>query len=240
MCERIDDVELVLFESGAVSNLPSETDVQHMAAIAGQHKLTYTVHLPLDAQLGAAEEKERRESVQKCRRVMELTLPLTPLGWVVHLHGDYRSEPPSRNMTLWREQCRQSLRELTETARDPQLLCVETLAYDFSHLSGIIEDTQVSVCLDIGHLLVGNRSVEAHLDAWLHRTRVVHVHGVRDNGKDHCDMRYLPAGLLEDLAERLAALPDGSRRVVTMEVFGERDFEASMQEAGKRLRAWLK
>ncbi len=79
------------------------------------------------------------------------------------------------------------------------------------------------------------QSVGAYLDRWFDRARVFHVHGVRPDGQDHAHLGFLPAGQLEDLAGRLARLQAGDDRVVTMEVFGQDDFERSMQVMAERL-----
>ncbi len=69
--ERVDDIELVLFESDEFSNLPSEDDIRRLANTADEHGLSYSVHLPLDAYLGHSDRSERLRSVEKCRKIIE-------------------------------------------------------------------------------------------------------------------------------------------------------------------------
>lgn len=238
---RVDDVELVLFESDAFSNMPSPDDVSEMARLAKEAGLSYTVHLPMDTRLGSADEVERIESVGKCRRVMEPMAPVAPFAWILHLHGDRRGNPPTDEPVRWIEQNRRSLAELLDTTTvKPQEICIETLDYDFGLVAGLVETFDLSVCLDIGHLLVYDRDVGAHLDRWLDRARVFHVHGVRADGADHVDLGHLPEGLLENMADRLTQLPKADSRVITLEVFGKDDFERSMEVVQKRLQKWLK
>ncbi len=47
----VDDVELVLFEADDYSNLPDSATVDCLRALADEHDLSYTVHLPLDLTL---------------------------------------------------------------------------------------------------------------------------------------------------------------------------------------------
>ena len=143
-------------------------------------------------------------------------------------------------MARWLAQNRRSLAELLDNGPDPATICVETLDYDFGRIAGLILEFGLSVCLDIGHLLVGGRNVADHLDRWMDRTRVFHVHGVDAQGKDHVSLAHLPKGLLQDLAARLGPLPQENPRVVTMEVFGEEDFEESMAVIAEELSTWLK
>lgn len=233
---RVDDVELVLFEFDGWSNMPSPKDVAEMARIAQADGLSYTVHLPLDTRLGSSDESERIASVGKCRRVMQLMGPIHPFAWILHLHGDYRGDPPTDDPARWLEQNRRSLTELLNpTAVNPRNVCVETLDYDFNLVAGLVESFDLSVCLDIGHLLVYGRDVAAHLNRWFDRARVFHIHGVMADGMDHVSLEYLPAGLLENLSDHLLRLTDGDARVMTIEVFGEADFEGSMRVLQERL-----
>jgi len=233
---RVDDVELVLFESHGCSNMPSAEDVAEMARIAQANRLSYTVHLPLDTRLGSPDEAERLASVEKCRYVMDLVAPVHPFAWILHLHGDRRGDPPTDDPARWIAQNRRSLTELLSlTAVDPRSICLETLDYNFSLVADLVEAFDLSVCLDIGHLLVYGRDVTAHLDRWFDRARVFHVHGVRPDGTDHVSLAYLPAALLKNLSDRLARLPQEDARVLTLEIFGEADFEASMQVLRERL-----
>lgn len=235
---RVDDVELVLFESDAFSNMPSPGDVESMARLRRTNGLTYTVHLPLDTRLGSADETERSASVGKCRRVIDRMRPVDPFAWILHLHGDRRGDPPTDDMTRWIEQNRRSLGELLNGGPDSRMICVETLDYDFEQVARLVDEFDLSVCLDIGHLLVNNRSLPAHLDRWLDRARVFHIHGVSPDGRDHVDLSHLPRGALEDLAGRLVRLSIADVRVVTMEVFGEDDFERSVHTIAERLAQW--
>jgi sugar phosphate isomerase/epimerase len=236
----VDDVELVLFESDEISNIPKPEDVKQMAGLAGRAGLSFTVHLPLDIHLGHGDDSERRASIGKCRRVIERMRPLDPFAWILHLHGDKRGSAPSDEPARWASQNRRSLTDLLNGGPDPEKICVETLDYDFSYTAGLIEEFGLSVCLDIGHLLANGRDVGAHLDGWLERTRVLHIHGVRPDGTDHVDLGYFPPGLLENLAERLAGYPGRDLRVVTMEVFGRDPFERSMRVIKERLAKWLR
>lgn len=237
LCGLVDDVELVLFESDEFSNMPSARDVREMASIGRKFDLTYTVHLPLDIALGSADEEERMSSVGKFQRVIERMSPVEPFAWILHLHGDRRGETPSEDLTRWNGQNRRSLAELLSGGLVPSKICIETLDYDFQHIAGFVEDFNLSVCLDIGHLLMNGRNVQAHLDRWMSRTRVFHLHGVNPQGTDHCHLGYLPEELLKDLAARL---PLEEKRVLTMEIFGQDDFERSLAVIAERLASWRK
>ncbi len=232
---RVDDVELVLFESDEFSNMPSSDDIAGMARLKADTGLSYTVHLPLDIRLGSGNEAERVASVGKCLRTIEKMSAVDPFAWILHLHGDRRGDPPSDDLDRWHHQNRRSLNELLKKGPAPRQVCIETLDYDFEQVADLVEAFDLSVCLDVGHLLVARRDVSAYLARWLDRARVFHIHGVDPSGKDHCDLSHFPETVLQRLAALLASLPSGQRRVVTMEVFGEQDFERSMQVVAQAL-----
>ncbi|MBM3497087.1 MAG: sugar phosphate isomerase/epimerase [Armatimonadetes bacterium] len=223
---RVDDIELVLFESDELSNLPDPRTVGRLRELAATHGLTYTVHLPLDADLGDVEEAARRRSVAKCERVIDRLAPVSPVAYLVHFHEDLSPAPAPRPAPEWLAALRRSMEDLLERVADPELLCVETLSYPFGWVDAIVAEMGASICLDVGHVLLAGERVEAYLDRYLPRTRVVHLHGLRE-GQDHRDLGGLPEGLLSLLLTRLASdpLPE---RVVTLEVFNRADFEASL------------
>jgi sugar phosphate isomerase/epimerase len=223
---RVDDIELVLFESGETSNLPGPAEIAELIRWRDRAGLSYTVHLPLDAQLGAADERLRQSAVAQCLRVIELTRPLDPFAWVLHLDGRRRGDSPADDVADWLAALSGSVRTLLAAGVPPQSLCAETLDYPFELVAPLISELGLAVCLDIGHLVMRGRDVGAHLDRWLGGCRVLHLHGIRD-GRDHRDIAALGEPLLRRLLERLAS-PGAAERVLTVEVFGREDFEASM------------
>ncbi len=243
----VEDVELVLFESDEFSNLPTTDDVREMGRIADGAGLTFTVHLPLDAYPGAANENERRKSVDKWLRVMDLMEVLSPFGWVVHLNdppgqipyesasmagtretGDAARNPARKNPPWdnWLHQCEKTLDELISRTK-PENLCIETLSYDFGRVFPLVVEKSCSVCMDIGHLVMTGRDVPACMDAWLDRTRIIHLHGVQSDGRDHVDLRHFDTRLLHGILSTLKRCNHKSR-VLTVEIFSIEDLESSL------------
>jgi sugar phosphate isomerase/epimerase len=218
LADKVDDIELVLFESDEFSNLPEAVTIERLKDIAGRFDLTYTIHLPLDTLMGHAKASVRQQSVDKCLRVIERTAPLSPFAYIVHFHGDQRGKSPSLEMERWVEGHRQSVERLLRVV-DAQDLCVEMLDYPYELIDGIVTDYGLSVCLDMGHILLYGYAPEEYLDRYLSRTRVIHLHGV-EVGQDHHGLAFVPAGVLNSIVDRLG---NGSNktRVVTMEIFDE-------------------
>ena len=225
LADKVDDIELVLFESDEITNLPDAATVKMLKEMADRSDLTYTVHLPLDTWMGHEDESVRQRSVDKCLRVIDCTAPLSPFAYIIHFHGDHLGESPSLDLARWIDGHRRSVERLLQgvNSRD---ICVETLDYSYALIEDIVTDYGLSVCLDIGHLLLWGHEPEDYLDRCLQQTRVIHIHGV-ENGNDHRSLAFLPAGLLTTLMDHLGSGSEKSR-VLTMEIFNERAFNQSL------------
>jgi len=234
LAPRVDDVELLLFESDEISNMPDDDLIQKLICIGDEQDLTYTVHLPIDIRLGAVDENERENSVQKCLRVIKLMDTVKPFAYILHFSNTSFVAMDEMNEIEWRawlEQLDRSMQEIMDAGVAPESLCVETLSYDFARIAPIVEKYNLSVCLDIGHILMYGGSVKEHLDLYLSRTRVFHIHGIKD-GKDHASLKYLDAAVLDMVLERISREGE-PERVVTMEVFSENDFVESCDRLTK-------
>lgn len=223
----VDDIELVLFESDEISNLPDENVIASLNCLRTEHGITFTVHLPLDTQLGSLDEEERRRSVEKCLRVMKLTSSLMPFAYIVHFHGEMRGRVPAEDITKWVDALGRSADGLLDSGIKPGMLCVETLDYPFELVENIVMQRGMSVCLDAGHLVFFGYPLEEYLDRYLALSPVIHVHG-NCNGNDHRDISTLDPQVLTTLMGYLCAATD-RKRVVTLEIFGRKDFERSMK-----------
>ena len=226
LADKVDDIELVLFESDEFSNLPDETTVKRLKEIADRSDLTYTIHLPLDTWMGHEEAFVQQRSVDKCLRVIECTTPLAPFAYVLHFHGDSRGSCPSPDLERWIDGHRRSVERLLQDV-DSHDLCVETLDYPYEIIEDIIRDYNLSVCLDIGHLLLCGHEPEDYLDRYLPRTRIVHLHGIED-GHDHRSLSFLSPRLLNTIIDRMGNGPK-NHRVLTMEIFDEGALTQSLE-----------
>jgi sugar phosphate isomerase/epimerase len=214
---KVQDVELVIFESDeAGSNLPDRATIDELIRIGTEHDLTYTVHLPLDLSLADSER-----SIGIAAKVIETTRPLGPVGYVVHLDGN--AEPGSEELRRWTDRCCGCLVRLGEAAGSLHLLCVENLDDQLPlMLDTVLERMPVSCCIDIGHLWKNGRDPIPCLEAWLPRSRVVHIHGV--GTRDHKALSLMAEDVLDPVVEKLS---NGFHGVVTLEVFSQEDFEQS-------------
>ncbi|MDO9541356.1 MAG: cobamide remodeling phosphodiesterase CbiR [Kiritimatiellia bacterium] len=219
----VDDIELVLFESGDKSNLPSPETVESLVNLANANDLSYTIHFPLDRKLGSESVKERMAMQKSILAIMRLMRPLRPFAWILHLEG-IAAAADSRRIEVWQKHITGLLPAIIAEAGNPALVCVENLFYPFEWCVDLIESFKLGVCLDVGHLLLAGADVSSHLKRFLPRARVVHLHGIRA-GKDHQALDSIPEN---DFRQLLAALAD-FRGVLTLELFSFPDISASIK-----------
>lgn len=227
---EVQDIELVLFEvDDGPNNLPSPETVAELAALAGAHGLTYTVHLPLDLRLGASGD-ESHVSLIKARKVIERTRALDPWAYVLHLDGkDLLASLPEREgagAKSWQDYSVRALELAAEWAGGAERLAVENLErYPLNFILPVIDRVPVSRCVDVGHLWLDGHDPLPYLQAALPRTKVVHIHGIAE--RDHKSLAHVPPRQLNPVIEML--LREKYSGVLTLEVFGEEDFCSSLK-----------
>ncbi len=222
--DKVDDVELVLFESGEQSSIPDASQVREMQSLAADTGLTYTVHLPLDLSPGARDESLRRTCADTWKRIAGLMQPVNPVGWVVHLNDPPRDQ---HSLAAWEEQCRKSLQELSREI-DPKLLCIENLDYDHELIWPWVLEMGFSLCMDLGHLQVRGENLPACLDKWLGHVRIIHLHALNSDGRDHVGLQHMDKDLLARLLHAFDT-KSPSPLVVTLEIFSNKHFQGSLE-----------
>lgn len=229
LSEWAQDMQLVLFDlPGGPSNLPDSREVDALARLGAEKGLSYTVHLLDDVWLGLVADL-RHPSMQRARQLIDLTRPLSPWAYVLHLDGRSVRSPSTgaERLRLWQDACVRALEHLALWTGDPALLAVENLeGYPPDFVGPMVERAGVSRCVDVGHLWLDGHDPLPHLAASLDRLRVVHLHGLSAR-QDHQSLAHTSPHQLDPVTAFLAA--NHFAGVLTLEVFGEEDFHASRQ-----------
>lgn len=228
---RVSDIQLVLFETDTHgSNLPDAALRHALREQAARHNLTYTIHLPLDLRLADGGRAEH-DSLVKARRVIDATRELEPAAYTLHLDAG-RLPPPwgacrehPLTLAVWQEQAVRALETVAAWVPDPGLLCVENLEkWDPAAFDAVLERVPVSRTVDIGHLWLEGKDPLPILEAWLPRTRVVHLHGI--GSRDHQSLLLMPPEKRDPVVRLLKARFGG---ILTLEVFNEKDLAESLE-----------
>lgn len=222
---KVRDIQLVLFELDDQSNLPDQAVIDELNRLASQHNLTYTVHLPLDLRLGT-EGEETHISLHKARRVIESTLEIEPLAYVVHLDGkEERLSSDPAVLARWEEQAVRSLQTAAQYCGDIQRLAVENLeGYQPDFNDRVIHAAGCSRCIDIGHLWLDGHDPLEYLPGRLDETIIMHLHGI--GKRDHQSVQLIPEDKLDSLISVL--LEKNYQGVLTLEIFSESDLMSSL------------
>jgi len=200
--------------------------VDRLAAVKEALGLAYTVHLPLwsvepSTPLGPV----REGSVRALVGCIEATQSLAPECFVLHATGALAAEfyrmslPPLANQLVLRQfhaAARASVsRILAETGIASRQLAIETIEFPFELTLELADELDLSICLDVGHVLVGfSGPIDLFdaLEACLPRLAEVHLHDGPWQGPDQhigygLDHRPLGAGDLDTarFLDRLAA-----------------------------------
>ena len=221
---RVDDVERILFEvEDGPGNLPGLAALERLRAVAATSELSYTVHLPLDINLGAVDAADH-PSLLKAVSVIERMRCLDPLAYVVHLEGeDVLAGGMPRQK--WLDRTVAALESLGERTGGCHNLAVENLeGYPLDFLDPVLERIDVSCCVDIGHLWLEGHDALSFLAARIDRTRVIHLHCI--GTRDHQSLAHMPISQVRSLRELLDR--EGYAGVVTLEVFNQHDLETSL------------
>ncbi|MHC1741603.1 MAG: cobamide remodeling phosphodiesterase CbiR [Syntrophobacteraceae bacterium] len=220
---HVDEVEIVLFESGHESNLPTPAEIREMARIGSDLDLTYNIHLPSDLFFGDP-DAARRETFEKTAvRFYERTLPLDPTRYILHLDSRKADGTPEHDRDAWLDRVQGAVAHLAREGIDLQRLAVENLEYPLERILPLVDSHRMTFCLDIGHLLRYGYDLELTIDRFLKRSSMVHLHGV-NHGVDHRGIDCIPDTQWEPISRALQDYDGG----VSLEVFSFADLASSL------------
>jgi len=90
---------------------------------------------------------------------VDLFEPLTPTTHTLHLEMPRDIKKHIKNqekLEKWLKNTRQGLEDLLKDIVDSDILSIETLDYPFSFIETLVEEFNLSVCIDVGHQIKYN------------------------------------------------------------------------------------
>jgi len=230
----IEDIELVFFESKWKDSIPSLETIKVLGETAAKYGISYTVHLPYDVDVASSDYDERVDAIETWKTFINLTKDLPIHGYVGHIHIAENTTDNSNNEVSFimkdskREDSNKSIalvedsikKILSDTQIDSDLLCLETLEQPFELLLPVIKKLNLSIALDVGHMVRFNTYSLDKVKSLLPYTRIIHLHGI-NKGDDH---KSLIENTDFDLKEFIHLLQNYSHQdiVVTVEVFNKK------------------
>jgi sugar phosphate isomerase/epimerase len=227
----LDEVELVLFESQDCHNLPTPGEIHDMATLAADLDLTYNVHLPGDLFFGDPDPALRQAFCTTALNFYERTLDLHPTAYILHLDSRKADGEVEADRNAWRQRVHESLDIMQSRGLDLRRVVVENLEYSLERIEPFAAAFGMDLCLDIGHLLRYGHDPEKQLETFLHKSTMVHLHGVKD-GEDHLGLNHIPPQTWEAICQALQEYCGG----VSLEVFSLNDLIPSLQRMQELIR----
>ena len=210
---KVDEAGLLFFESAAALAYGPED----LPAWLSDLPLSYHLHLPADLPMHAPEE-----AAAICLALFQKTAFLGPLKGVLH-------PPPAERLAAF-------VNAFARLGGDPKTLLLEnTRENDLLCLEAVIEEYDLPICLDMGHVLLYGQCALLERPGLLRRAGMIHASAP---GRGAEEGRHLPltALSLEEAAlagRMLRAVPKDA--VIMLECFSWPHIEASLPLA----RQWL-
>ena len=217
----VDEIELLLFESAPADSLVSNQEITALSRLSQELDLTYNIHLPTDISIGDPDSVKQQQAVDTLIRVIEHVAPLLPTTYTLHVpyHDDLDDKDKIKR---WQEIVQRNLMKILATGVG-NLIAVENLDYPFGMIETIISELNMSICMDLGHLIVNGENLKCVSDKYLDKTSIIHLHGVEDR-KDHLALDRLAKPLVTPVFEILSQF-SGS---VSLEVFSFENLDTSL------------
>lgn len=234
---HVDEIELLMFES-TPGCMPSRQDISGLCRLCEDTGITCNIHLPYDVSLTDPDPGKRNHAIEVIKSTMELTAPLSPSTWTLHLPCNESGNEPDR-IPPWQERGLLSIRQILETGIDSRKISVETLNYPFEWAEPVVRPLNLSVCLDLGHLIRFGFNVNETFLRYRDITSIIHLHGVDNQRQDHVAVTRLNE-------DEMACISDILYRyngIVSVEVFTLRNLIPSLKwmenaftSAGRKVR----
>ena len=224
----LDEIELLMFESRGADALPPPAVIAELQRLGAELDLSYNVHLPTDISIGDRSAARRQSAVETLTRIVKLVRPLDPTALVLHVPFDENSYDDAI-VADWRDRVQQNLMKLTAAVEKPEIIAIETLDYPLELIGDIVLELGLTICLDLGHLMVYEYDLLQVFDKYGANTSVLHLHGV-ENSRDHLALDSLSDACAASVMQVLKRFGG----VVSLEVFSFDDLRSSLAFFDKR------
>ncbi len=230
LASRVREMELVLFElPDGPTNMPDLKMQQSLHQISKNTGLVYTIHLPKDLTM-----RDGATAIMLAEKVLARTQNLPVYGVIVHVEGWYWREFQTADenpgeYTKWLAEGRKLLQWLRSQVPTGWQVFVENIeGTPAEEVTKLMEGLDVTRCIDVGHLLKDHHPDPlGYVQQNLSDCCAIHLHGTAVDGSDHHSVALLDEDFLDRL---LLILIDGDfDGVLTLEVFGQSDFQSSIQ-----------
>lgn len=232
----VDHIEIVLFHTPTLHNIPTKDEINELRQILCNEPVTCSVHLPADLEVASADRTRRRKSIDLAVDLIKLFHELDPEHVVLHIPfteptltpvpGLYFTPADHRRFEQWSPRAVEALERIRAATGVSQSILVENINYSPVFLEPLLHMDLCRLCLDFGHLVLGQEPVMQTADTYLSYTGEVHWHGIRDYD-EHLSLEVLPRSRVRRWLAALVA--SGFTGPMVLEVFSPTDLEGSQR-----------
>lgn len=225
----IDEIELVFLESSHKESLPPEGDIKKLAELSESTGLTYNVHLPIDVSITEPDKKKQADAIRLTARAVERARLLEPSTWTLHLpYTDCGNGGLS--VETWQKLAGRAVKTLLDTTGiASRSVSVETLDYPPAWLKPMAHALDLSICLDIGHLMEHGYDIADTFETFEERVSILHLYGGVKTGRGHIGLCHLP----DIYAPAVSYILSRFTGTVSLEVFSRKDLEESLSSLAR-------
>jgi len=243
LADMVDHVEIVLFYTPALHNFPSPSEIKVLRKLGANEDVSFSVHLPTFLEIASRSRKKREKSIQMIIDLINFMDELNPLYHILHIPystltltpvpGLYFTGEHRDKFIDWTQRAMESLETIQLRVGQSNKILVENINYSPIFLESFWKLGLCGFCLDMGHLVLGRENVSEVTKQFMSVIREIHLHGVKGH-KEHLSLAVLPEARVSKWVKLLVEASYGG--VVNLEVFSERDLEASISMLIKLVR----
>jgi len=231
----VDNIEIVLYHTPTLHNIPSRKEIRTLKRIGEDENVTFTVHLPSSLELASQDKKIRDESIKLLKELFSKMSEINPIHYILHIPftpptlapvpGLYFTPGCQEKWDEWTKRALSSLELLHETMGRTNTILVENINYSPFYLESFLKNDFCDLCLDLGHLMLGQENVIEIIKEYLHVTKEIHLHGVKGN-EEHLSLSILHKNLVQEWLKYL--IKSCFKGVINLEVFDPKDLKSSL------------
>jgi sugar phosphate isomerase/epimerase len=218
----VDEIELLLFESAPVASLLPKAVIKDLMHLSQDLQVTYNIHLPTDISISDPAPALQDKAVDTLVRILERVAPLSPSSHTLHVPYPSRI-PDDTHLRKWQDVVYRNLEKIIQAGVPAAKIAIETLDYSFEKIDDIVKELNLSICMDLGHLILHEFDIIEFFNKYATKTSIIHLHGVK-NYRDHLSLQNLPVEVMKSIYKVLEKF----NGMVSVEVFSFTDLKKSL------------
>ncbi len=202
----------ITYDINAILGTPYDDNViQKLIGLKKKHRLSYSVHLPFRAIDISYPCNELSQSyAHYFSSIIKKLNPLEPTAYVLHTTGEvgkklrYIDEGSSITKILILRAKNVIEKIIGQTGVSSRMIAVENIKFPFGAMINMIEQLDLSICMDIGHIYAGfsgHIAIDDFISKFSSRIAEIHLHDVErditESGITYKDHKPMGSGIVD-------------------------------------------